>query len=43
MLHTLQLKDIFPATENQIAAILRAKNAQEVYRLGGDVYYQVKK
>jgi hypothetical protein len=43
MLQTLQLKDIFPATPDHITAILRAKNATEVYRLAGDVYYVIKK
>lgn len=41
MLKTLSLTEIFPATPNHIQAILRAKGAVEVYRLGGDIVYQV--
>jgi hypothetical protein len=39
-LHTLPTHTLFPGTENQIQAVLRSKNATEVYRLGGDVYYK---
>jgi hypothetical protein len=43
MLSTLSLTNLFPGNKDHVQAVLRSKNATEVYRLAGDVYYVIKK